>query len=87
MVIYEGEILKNKTICVHNGLVHDVLIRDNMFGLSISALDRYLGSPVVFLKSFAMRARTMDERVSLNTRTTARTNAPENLRKSIRRDT
>jgi hypothetical protein len=58
-------------------------MRDDMLGLSISALDRYLGSPVIFLVSFAMRARIIDERVSLIIKMTPSTNAPVNLTKKI----
>jgi hypothetical protein len=63
------------------GRVHDVLMRDDMLGLSTSALDRYLGSPVSFLVSLAMRFRTIDERVSLITRMTSRTYNPDILRR------
>lgn len=72
-----------KKLRAHNGRVHVVLIIDNKLGLSISELDRYLGSPVAFLLSFAMPARIMDERVSLNTRRTFGTYAAANLRRIL----
>lgn len=65
--------------CAHIGRVQVILTIDNMLGLSVSKSVRYLGSPVTFLRSFTMRARTMDDRVSLNTKMLQIINAPENL--------
>jgi hypothetical protein len=69
----------NNLSCAHNGRLQVVLIRDNMLGLSISELDWYLVSPVVFLTFFAIRARITSGRLSHNTRMVQRTNAPANL--------